>query len=346
MSLKIRSNELDIRRFSAEQACHFAEVIFENAAGARSGEDVERLHDMRVGSRRLRETFQLFGMFYRPSKLKKILKQLKTLTRILGLPREMDVNLDLLQEFKCESDPQVPIAHEHLLETFERRQAKVRRRMDRAFDALNLKKLRAEWINFAQTSMLAPKPQSILGGIQREFESEAYLKQTTAILKQKAIPIQAYRAGPLQSESDESLHRLRIVLKKFRYALEIYDPLFGHRFEKAIQSTKELQEVLGKIHDYSVLIQQLQSHHIHLQAKNHLKLAGGCGYVIEFFKGEKNALYPLLEPSYAAMIQELNSLLTPPVPVQFPGTRKRRGAVSRRPSATIPLSSDTDVNTG
>jgi len=337
MSLRTPSKDLDIRRFSAEQSCHFTEVIFENAAGARSGENIESLHDMRVASRRLRETCQLFGMFYRPARLKKTLRQVKKMTRILGLPREMDVNLALLQEFECDSDPAVLTAHEHLLEAFERRQAKVRRKMHRAFDAVNLKGLRAEWIKFAQAALLEPKPKSILSGIQREFESEAYLKQTTAILRQKAVPIMSFRNTPLDSETDENLHRLRIVLKKFRYALEIYNPLYEHRLERSIQSAKELQEVLGKIHDYSVLIEQLRAHQTSLRGGGHLRLDAGCGRAIEFFEEKKASLYPLLGPFYAATIQELTALLTPKVPLQFPLPRRRRSASPKRKVVMVPL---------
>src|SRR5262245_51634823 len=254
MSSQILAKDLDVRRFSAERGCHFTEIIFENSAGARSGENIESLHDMRVASRRLRYTFQLFGMFYRPPKLKKTLNQIRDLTRMLGLPREMDVNLALLHEFEGDSDPLVLTTHEHLLEGFERKQAKSRRKMQRALDGLQLKTARAAWISFAQTALLAPKSQSVLTGIQREFETEAYLKQTTAILRQKAAPIQDFRSARLGSDTDEHLHQLRILLKKFRYALEIYDPLLEHRFEKAIQLTKDLQDLLGKLHDYAVLV--------------------------------------------------------------------------------------------
>ena len=346
MNSQILAKDLDVRRFSAERACSFAEVLFENATGAQSGENIEFLHDMRVASRRLRETFELFGMFYRPSKLKKILNQVKNLTRILGLPREMDVNLALLQGFEGESDPVVLTTFEHLLEVFERKQAKARRKMHRTFEAFDLKALRAEWLGFAQTALLVPKPQSILSGIQREFESEAYLRQTTAILRQKASPIQAFRSAPLQSETDENLHRLRIALKKFRYALEIYDPLHGHRFERAIQLAKELQDVLGKVHDYVALTQQLRAHKIDLQGKSHLKLAAGCESVIEFFERKKRTLYPLLEPAYAALILELTVLLTPKTPLQFSLPKRRRDRNPRRATAAAPLTDNADRNTG
>ena len=218
--------------------------------------------------------------------------------------------------------------------------------MHRAFETLNLKRLRAEWINFAQTALLAPKPQSVLSGIQREFESEAYLRQTTAILRQKGAPLLAYRSAPLRSRSDEELHRLRIVLKKFRYALEIYNPLHDSRFEKAIQSAKELQEVLGKVHDYSVLILKLQAHKIDLQGKSRLRLAAGCERLIEFFEKKKNALHPLLEPSYVTMIKEFTPGLTPKTPLQFPLARRRKNAGPKPAAAIVPPKDDVDLSAG
>ena len=54
-----------IREFASEMALHFTGAIFDNLEGAKSGE-VEPLHDMRVASRRLRETLRLFQPYYAP----------------------------------------------------------------------------------------------------------------------------------------------------------------------------------------------------------------------------------------------------------------------------------------
>jgi CHAD domain-containing protein len=85
-----------IRRLAYDSALNFIGTMFENAAGAKESENVEHLHDMRVASRRLRECFQVFGSFYDAGRLNEILTQVKKVTRILGIPREMDVNVGLL----------------------------------------------------------------------------------------------------------------------------------------------------------------------------------------------------------------------------------------------------------
>jgi CHAD domain len=90
----------DIGRLARDSALNFVGIMFENATGAKESQNTEHLHDMRVASRRLRECFRIFGSFYAGGKLDKILARVKQVTRILGIPREMDVHVALLQVTK------------------------------------------------------------------------------------------------------------------------------------------------------------------------------------------------------------------------------------------------------
>jgi CHAD domain-containing protein len=45
---------------------------------------------------------------------------------------------------------------------------------------------------------------------------------------------------------------MRIATKRLRYSLELFRPLFGDQLEKTIDTTKEIQQLLGDIHDYDV----------------------------------------------------------------------------------------------
>ncbi|NLI01264.1 MAG: CHAD domain-containing protein [Chthonomonadales bacterium] len=49
------------------------------------------------------------------------------------------------------------------------------------------------------------------------------------------------------------LHRMRIAAKRLRYTLEIFEPALGKAVLGAIQAMKEVQELLGAIHDLDVL---------------------------------------------------------------------------------------------
>src|SRR2546429_5437216 len=150
-ALTLKNN--DIRRFASDSALNFIRVMFENADGAKEGEDIEHLHDMRVASRRLRECFQLFGSFYATKKTEKILARVKKVTRILGIPREMDVNVSVLETYKPKRSPVVQTTHEYLLEIFEFEQARYRKKMLKAFEKLDLKLLESDLTRFAQTAI-------------------------------------------------------------------------------------------------------------------------------------------------------------------------------------------------
>ena len=49
-----------------------------------------------------------------------------------------------------------------------------------------------------------------------------------------------------------ALHDMRIAAKRLRYVLEVFGPVFGPYAEKAIDVVKDLQDLLGDIHDCDV----------------------------------------------------------------------------------------------
>jgi CHAD domain-containing protein len=50
-------------------------------------------------------------------------------------------------------------------------------------------------------------------------------------------------------KSPPELHRFRVATKQFRYALEIFRPLYGAELEPQLERLHELQKLLGKISD-------------------------------------------------------------------------------------------------
>jgi CHAD domain-containing protein len=57
---------------------------------------------------------------------------------------------------------------------------------------------------------------------------------------------------PRARTDDVALHDMRIAAKRLRYILEVAHPLFGEYAAKAVDLVKELQELLGDIHDADV----------------------------------------------------------------------------------------------
>ena len=61
------------------------------------------------------------------------------------------------------------------------------------------------------------------------------------------------RAGGLYNS--ERLHRVRVATKKLRYALEVDRELTRSRAVARINRLKVLQDALGRIHDFEILIE-------------------------------------------------------------------------------------------
>ncbi len=53
------------------------------------------------------------------------------------------------------------------------------------------------------------------------------------------------------------LHRMRIAAKRLRYTLELFEPVVGKSLAEAIEAMKEVQELLGAIHDLDVMTPRL-----------------------------------------------------------------------------------------
>ena len=79
-----------------------ADELFTLSAGVLDTDDVERVHDMRVATRRLRAAMEVFGRCFPPKRLAKALDEVKALADALGARRDPDVQLQALAGYADE----------------------------------------------------------------------------------------------------------------------------------------------------------------------------------------------------------------------------------------------------
>jgi CHAD domain-containing protein len=79
-----------------------AAEIFEHSEGVLDLDDVERVHDMRVATRRLRAALEVFAVCFPPKRHRKALKRVKRLADALGERRDLDVEIELLEGIATE----------------------------------------------------------------------------------------------------------------------------------------------------------------------------------------------------------------------------------------------------
>ena len=73
-----------------------AEEVFEHAAGVLDVSDIERVHDMRVATRRLRAVMEIFEAAFPKKEHRSALKEVKALADALGERRDRDVAIDAM----------------------------------------------------------------------------------------------------------------------------------------------------------------------------------------------------------------------------------------------------------
>ncbi len=74
-----------------------AREVFEHADGVLDTGDIERVHDMRVATRRLRAALEVFAACFPKKEHKAALKQVKHLADALGERRDPDVAIESLE---------------------------------------------------------------------------------------------------------------------------------------------------------------------------------------------------------------------------------------------------------
>ncbi len=101
--VRARRLELDCRDSFATAAAAVlrvrSEEVFEQAAGVLDLARPERVHDMRVATRRLRAAIEVFEVCFPRRAVRAALRDVKALADGLGERRDRDVEIELLEQF-------------------------------------------------------------------------------------------------------------------------------------------------------------------------------------------------------------------------------------------------------
>ena len=98
--------------------------LFDHAENVLDTSDIERVHDMRVASRRLRAVLEIFAPCFPRAPFQSVLTDVKQLADALGERRDPDVHIDAMAEFATKVTAAQRPGVERLLERQRERQAK------------------------------------------------------------------------------------------------------------------------------------------------------------------------------------------------------------------------------
>ena len=78
------------------------------------------------------------------------------------------------------------------------------------------------------------------------------------IVRTRLEELRSFGSAALDPKAARTQHDLRIAAKRLRYVLEIVAPCFGSEAETAREAAKQLQSVLGDIHDCDVMLPRVE----------------------------------------------------------------------------------------
>lgn len=244
-ALKQRGDAAHLR-FGAAALDSRLSALLRETAGVRRGADPEPLHRMRVASRRLRAAAALFAPGWRRAWRPVWNRELRRLTRALGRARDLDVQIAFVSSRLAEpgTEPSLRPGLERLRLRLEQRRERRQRRVVEAIDrfthgtAADVRKLLAE--ADGTTGAMAPAPTAVTFAIARAAVATR-LESLLALADCVPSPDAAARQ-----------HEMRIAAKRLRYTLEILAPLDAEVLRPALRAAKQLQELLGEMHDSAV----------------------------------------------------------------------------------------------
>lgn len=228
--------------------------LWHHEPGVRLGEDPEEVHDMRVGSRRMRAAIKLFSEAL-PERALWLEGELKWLAGALGEVRNLDVELEELNAWAASEEADSK-AFEDLVEAVEEQRIQARARMLEALDSARHERLLSSF-----GAMLRRGPTGEPTG-STEKGSKADTPITSAAPRLLSRRYKKFRkaAGRITEDdaSVEDYHELRKKGKSLRYALEFHREVYGSPVKSLIRPLKSLQDDLGRHQDAVVGAEQLR----------------------------------------------------------------------------------------
>ncbi len=230
--------------------------LMKHLQGARTRDDVEDVHQVRVACRRMRAGMRMFADCFEEKTVADWQKRIKKLLKSFGAARDLDVQImflaQQLEDLTKEQKKMRPGIRRMLLRSRQQRDH-VQPDVIKAIDTLQKKQ--------------------VLTGIHLEMEKILFLlKPQKPSIQTPQVHRCAYeqvrdhvgdlmsRRTTIEDPADApGHHKMRIAAKKLRYVMEICSQAMDDRLKSAIKTVKKVQTLLGDIHDCDVWDSQLDA---------------------------------------------------------------------------------------
>jgi CHAD domain-containing protein len=227
-------------------SCHLEHFLKDRKAALQPSATIEPVHRMRVASRWLRAALNVFMDVLPENKAKVWRRELKKIGRVLGRARELDVQIRFLEATQKKLKGERALADtETIKQVLKRRRRQAQKRINGELKVFELKKRLPglkDWLKEG------------IGNRRRRRLMQAFEDQKGAVVLKRLDQLLEFSEYAFRPQSGKEQHLLRICAKKLRYTLELLRPWYGKKMDEYIRACREIQDVLGDLHEQDVLI--------------------------------------------------------------------------------------------
>ena len=206
--------------------------------------EIDPLHQCRVATRRLREILPLCASEVPRGVAAQARRRLRRVGRALGGVREIDVALGLVDELTQRGVVDAGAAERLRQHLRDERDERRERLLDR-LSAINTRRLERDLAEVARVL-----------GMRHQTDAWAHTLAVRMGRLAQRVHETVSAAGALYTS--DRVHRVRITAKKLRYALEFAGDTGEGRTKGAVRAVKDIQKILGRLHDLEVLAGTIQ----------------------------------------------------------------------------------------
>jgi len=211
--------------------------------------DPEGVHKMRVLSRRLRSALSDFEPHLRKHTLP--IRKLRAIAKSLGAVRDEDVAIAALTELKSDAHGRVVEGIELLIDERRERREEARAELKKALRRSVIKEFSDEFENKVQ-NLSVPQKKSAT-----PIPVPAYAAIGAKVITERLREFRKASPQIFSPFSVKDLHELRILAKRLRYSVELFQPCREHEMKAMAKEIALLQTSLGELHDCDMWIEDL-----------------------------------------------------------------------------------------
>jgi inorganic triphosphatase YgiF len=223
---------------------HGVQLVLANAQGAAAGKDLEYVHQARVALRRTRSALRVLGVAHKADD--PIARDLRWMADCFGAVRDWDVLFtQILPSLRKATGDGQEAQWDKLMQRAQARRRRQQLRLQATLGSASFARAALRLLRWAEeppATTAAQLTHQAHRAIERGHERLAAVARDLAKL-----------APP-------GRHRLRILAKRQRYALELLTPLLdGGPPARTLKQLSRLQQLLGEINDVYVAVSMLPS---------------------------------------------------------------------------------------